>query len=143
MYYQDRIGKEGVNKCHLDKRVLRECEFFHDSAANQMLLNNPFQNFRRARVVPNRFRINDRDWPVRADAQAVGFGAIDQPFRAGEFQFFKPLLQELPGRQALFFRSAFSLGLIGAEKNMSLIFLHAVGFRRRLQFADHISSDES
>ena len=42
------------------------------------------KNRRGAGVIPNSFRIHYGDGTVRADAQAIGFGAIDQRFGANK-----------------------------------------------------------
>src|SRR5438132_1066683 len=100
-----------------------------------MLLDDSFQYFRRAGMIPDSFGINDRNWALRADAKAIGFRPIDQSFRACEFQFFEPLLEEFPRGQALFFRRALGFGLIRAKKNMPMIFLHTKALCRRLNRA--------
>src|ERR1035437_877487 len=64
--------------------IFCEGKFLHDFSADQMFLDDAFQNFRRAGVIPDAFGINDSDWPLRADAEAVGLGAINQRFGTDE-----------------------------------------------------------
>src|SRR5207248_11223375 len=68
---------------------------------------------------------NDGNRTIAADAQAVRFGAIDQWFETNKVQFFEPALKVFPALKANGFRSAFRLGLIGAQKYVTAIFFEA------------------
>src|SRR5215469_10299665 len=59
-------------------RVLGEGEFGYYPALQQVFLDDSLQDLRSAGVVPDTFGIDDRDGALCADAQAVGFCAIDQ-----------------------------------------------------------------
>ena len=102
-----------------------------------MLLNDALQHFRRARVIPDAFGINDRDRPAHANAQTVGLGAIHQRLRPGEVQFLQAPLQKFPRRQARFARAAFRLRRVGAQKNVAAEFFEAERFHGGLQFIFH------
>ena len=65
------------------QRIPGKGKLLNNLPANQMLLNDAFQNIRRAGVIPNAFRINDRNRPMRTNPQAVDLGAIDQRLRPG------------------------------------------------------------
>ena len=67
------------------KRIFCEGKFRHDVAADEMFLDDAFQNFRRAGMIPGAFRINDGDGAACADAEAAGLGAIDERVGADEF----------------------------------------------------------
>src|SRR2546423_838605 len=68
----------------LPARISRETVFFDDSAVDQMLLNDALQHRRGAGVVPSTFGINDGDWPVRADTEAIYLAAVNQRLRSDE-----------------------------------------------------------
>jgi len=116
------------------KRIFRERKFLDDFPVNQMLLNDAFQNFRRATVIPHAFRINDGDRPARADTQAIDLGAIDQRRRPGQAQFLEPVFQKFPRGDGLFARTTFRLGRIGAQKDVPAKFIQPQSFNRILQF---------
>src|ERR1019366_7024708 len=105
--------------------------------ADQVLLDDAFQHFRRAGVIPDAFGINDCDWPAHADAQAVGLGAINQRLRAGEIQFPEPPFQKFPGGQSVLLRATFRLGLVGTKKNVAPEFFDAERFNGGLQLCFH------
>lgn len=46
-----------------------------DLTTDEMPLNDQFQDFGMARVVPHLVRIDDRDGALQADLQAIGFRA--------------------------------------------------------------------
>lgn len=94
--------------------ILRKGKFGNNLSADEMFLDDSFQHGRRTRVIPNRFRINDRDGAMDANTQAIGFRAIDQRFSLGEIQFFQSLFQEFPRLQAGLLCAAFGFGLVRA-----------------------------
>jgi hypothetical protein len=51
--------------------------FLHNLVANQVLLNDPFDDFRGGAVVPDSVGIDDQNWTRRADPEAIGFCAKD------------------------------------------------------------------
>jgi len=57
-----------------------------------MFLNDSFEHFGRAGVVPNGFGVHDRNWTLRANPQAIGFGSVHERFRADKPQFLKTAL---------------------------------------------------
>ena len=68
-------------------------------------------------VIPHALRVNDRDGPLRADSQAVGFAAVDPRFSSHQSEFLQSPFQKLPRRRTLFARAAFaSVG--SAQRNM-------------------------
>ena len=66
------------------------------AAIDQMFLDDAFEHFRRARVVPDAFRIDHRDRAGGADLEAVRLGARDQGLRADETELFEAALEEFP-----------------------------------------------
>ena len=118
------------------QRIFGESERSDRFSADQMFLNDAFKNFRRAAVIPGAFGIDDGDGTARADAEAVGLGAIDERVRAAccaeaflrrrdEVQFLQPVLQKSPRGQSLFARAALRFGGIGAEENVAAEFFQA------------------
>src|SRR5512142_411831 len=87
----------------------------HGMAADQMLLNDALQHYRRARMVPRALGVDDRYRALFADAQTVGLRAVD----VGQVQFRQAPLQILPGFEPFFERAALGLGLVAAEEDMS------------------------
>lgn len=84
-----------------------------------MFLDDAFQHDRGTVVIPRAFGIDDGDGPAHANAQATGFGAIDQRLRADETKFFQPTFQKIPRGQCLFARTAFGFTGIGAKKDVA------------------------
>ena len=103
--------------------------FFHISqlAVEQMALDDLFEHLRRAGVIPNSIRINDRDRPMRADAQAVDLAAINQRLWAHQIELVQPLLEELPRGECLLAWGAVRFGLIGAQENVPAVLFQAQG----------------
>jgi hypothetical protein len=97
-----------------------------------MRLYDFFQYLRAAGVIPDAFGINNRNRPVLADTQAIGFRSI-YPAGAVEVEFTQPPLKILPGFDADFFFTAFRFRLIGAQKNMALYFIKMALCRFLLQ----------
>ena len=120
--------------------VAREGEFSNYASADQMFLNDAFEHFRRAGVIPCPFGINDCDGSICADAKTIGFGAIDQRFGADKAQFLEPLLEKLPRRIALFLRATFRFRLVCAQKNVALIMFQPQFVHTFVQFAVHQAS---
>ena len=87
-----------------------------------MLLNDAFQDGRRAGAVPDAIGIDDGDGALEADAEAVGFRAVNQRLGAGEVKFFQTALQIFPGFQTLLFGAAFWVSLVGAEEDVAFEF---------------------
>lgn len=70
-------------------------------------------------MIPHPVRIYDRDRPVLADSKTVGLRAVNisAPRKP---EFFKPVLQEIPGSQSDLLRATLGLGLITAQENVTL-----------------------
>ena len=70
-------------------------------------------------MIPYPVRIYDRDRPVLADSKTVGLRAVNisAPRKP---EFFKPVLQEIPGSQSDLLRATLGLGLITAQENVTL-----------------------
>ena len=99
-----------------------------------MLLDDSLQNLRRARVIPNAFRINDRDGAMRANAKTIRFRAKNRRFLIpGQLQLLQPILQKLPRLEPLFLRATFWLRLIGAKEDVPLDFVDPQRFNLLFQ----------
>ena len=64
--------------------IARNTGVGHNLPADEVLLDDPFQHFRSAGVIPGALGIDDRDRPAGADLQAVCLRAKDAAV-AGEF----------------------------------------------------------
>src|SRR5947209_3919453 len=115
-------------------RVLREGVLLDHLAADQMLLDDLFEHFGRAGMIPNSLRVNDRDRTMNAHPQAIDFASMDQWLGPGQVEFFKPLLQIFPGGQRLLAGRTVRLGLIGAKENVALVAAQPKGLCCFFQF---------
>lgn len=113
--------------------------FFHHTTPNQMFLNDALQHGRGAGVVPNRFRVHDRNRAVQAHAQAVGFGAVNQWSGAVEFEFFETALEVFPRFKARLAGATFWFGLICAQEDVTPVVFHAQRIHRALQLGQCIA----
>lgn len=86
-------------------------------AANQMLLNDSFEDRWIALRVPGTFGINDRNGSAFTDPKAVGFAAIN-PSLLGKTEPLQALLEVFPRHEGTVFRTALRLGLITAQENV-------------------------
>src|SRR6266446_1012369 len=89
--------------------------------AYQVFLDDPFEDLGGAGVIPDAFRIHDRDGAVHAHAQAIDLAPVDQRFRACEFQILQSLLQKFPRGERLLPGRALGLGLVCAKENVPLV----------------------
>ena len=72
------------------KWISRKDKLIHYATADQMFLNDAFQNLRRAGVIPRAFRVNDSDRTMHTDAEAIRFCAKNDRFGAfGQAEFFE------------------------------------------------------
>ena len=67
-----------------------ESVFGDNLAFDEVLLDDLFEDFGSAGVIPDGFGIDDGDGASGADAEAIDFAAIDERFRAGQVEFFEP-----------------------------------------------------
>jgi hypothetical protein len=67
------------------KRAGEEAQICDRAPGDEVLLDDAFESLRRAAPVPDALRVDDRDRPVGADAQAVGdrLVAAEQDVAAG------------------------------------------------------------
>jgi hypothetical protein len=117
--------------------IFREGILLDGFSVDEMLLDDAFEHFGRARVIPNAFRIDDGDRSLCADAEAIDFASIDQRLRANEVQFLEPLFQVVPRLQAALLRRAFGLGLVGAQENVPPVLFQTERLGEVMQFARH------
>ena len=89
----------------------------NDVPADEMFLDDALDRGRIAVSVPGAFRIDDRDGPAFADAQAVRFRAQDAALLR-QSQLLQSPFEKIPRVDAAIFLAAFRIGLIAAEKNV-------------------------
>ena len=118
--------------CSVNRDYPVDCEsiFFDNPSLDQMLLDDPFKDRRRAGVIPDCLRVYDGNRTLNADPQAIGFSPVNQRVGADEVKFFQTLLQILPRLKAFLFRSAIRLRLVGAQKNVTAVFFQSERFDR-------------
>src|SRR5882762_7440963 len=73
----------------------------HRLAVYQVMLDDLFQDLRRAGVIPDAIRIDHRDGTVLADAQAIDLAAVNQRLWADQVELFETRLQEFPRDERL------------------------------------------
>lgn len=78
-----------------------------------MLLNDAFENFGRARVIPNAIGVDDCDGPLDAHAQAICFSSADAAFFR-KTKLFESMLEILPRLKPFLHLAALWLRLIAA-----------------------------
>jgi hypothetical protein len=87
-----------------------------------MLLDDAFEDFGGAGVVPGAFGVNDGDGAADADAEAIGLGAVDEGLGADEVEFLEAFFEVFPGFDAGFAVAAFGVFGFGAEEDVALVF---------------------
>lgn len=102
-----------------------------------MFLNNTFEVFGRAGMIPDGVGINSGNGALGADSKAVGLGAVDESLGAAELEFGEALFEELPGGHAFFVAAAFCFGGGGAEEDVLLVSVEVKGLGGGLQDVGH------
>ncbi len=99
-------------------------EILHRLAADQVLLDDPFEHVLGAGMVPDPVRPDERDRPGGADLQAIGLAPLDPAAsfapRSRQSQLFETLFQVFPGSLALLPAAALLLFRKRAEENVAL-----------------------
>ena len=93
--------------------------------ADEMLLDDLLQHFRRAAVIPHALGIDNGNGAAYADAQAVGACAEDEGVWADEAQFLEARLEEFPRGGTRFAWAAFGIVGVHAEEDVAAIFFKA------------------
>src|SRR5690625_3952575 len=114
--HKEQAVTGSANRCSVEW-VLKNHILFDRLPADQVLLYNPLQNLRTARVIPGPFGIDYSNRAAHADSETVGFGAVDATLTV-ELQLFEPLFQIRPCLQADLFFAAFRFGLIRTNKDV-------------------------
>ncbi len=99
-------------------------ELFDDLAVDQMLLDNPLEDWWVTLTVPGAFGIDHRDGAPQTNAKAIRLGPKDAT-GLGEFQLIQAFLQVVPRRQRSCFVTAFWLRLIAAQEDVALYLVDA------------------
>jgi len=90
-------------------------------------LNDTLEVLRGAGVVPGGIGIDDGDGAAGADAEAVGFGAMNEGLWAAELEFGEAFFEKLPGSHAFPKGAAFGLGGSGTEEDVLLVAVEVEG----------------
>ena len=85
--------------------------------ADQVFLNDAFNNFGSTGVIPCTIRVNQHDGPFFAYTQAINLAAVDAAF-TGQIEFVKPFLKVIPGCQSVLFAAALRVGLVTADEDV-------------------------
>ena len=116
----ERNRRSGEFTSHDSTQPLLHDEMFADHlAADQMLLNNPFQYGRVTAGVPGSFGVYDCHGATETDSETVGLRAKHAPAPT-QAQFTQTLFEVIPGEERPFTFAALGLGLIATEKNVTL-----------------------
>ena len=83
-----------------------------------MLLDNPFKHRRIALSIPGALGVDDRNRSTFANTQTVRLRS-ENTATSGETELLQPLLEVVPGAQASLFVTAFGIGLVAAEQNVT------------------------
>ena len=102
-----------------------------------MFLDDAFQHFWPARVIPDAFGINDRNRPANADAQAVGLRAKNQRSAPSSLIPSTAALK-IPTRPGSFRARNIWFGRVGAKKNVTPEFFDAKRFHGGFQLIGHV-----
>src|SRR3972149_11989730 len=94
------------------------------AAANEVLLDDPFENDRIALAVPRALRIDRVDRTALADAEAVGLGTQDAPL-LGQSKLFQTPLEKLPSHEPALLVTALWRRLIAAQQHVPTGCRHA------------------
>lgn len=93
-------------------------------STDQMFLNDPLENFRRAVTVPGTLRIDDGDRPLYAHLKTVRFRAVDAAV-PDQSQLNQALLQIVPRDEAVGVLRTFRRGLVAAQHDVPANSMHA------------------
>jgi len=108
--------------------VLGEGVFFDGDSLEDVFLEDAFDDFGGAGVVPGAVGVDDGDGALGAGAEAVGFGAEEVWGGAGgEAEFGDAAFEVVPGVDAGLFGAAFGFGLVGAEEEVAASGVEAEG----------------
>jgi hypothetical protein len=108
------------------QRIPREAQILHDTTTDQVFLDDALRVLRRNLPIPRALRVNDRNRPSRADAQALTLCSIEGPVGSRDVELLHPALQIEPGLLPLF-----EIAAIGAETNEQVARQLADAKRRR------------
>ena len=89
-------------------------------AADEVFIDDPFQDCGRRRAIPDTFRVDHCDRTLLADPETVCLRTVNTSFRVSQPQFSEPLLQIIPGQVRRISGSTLRLRLVGTEKDMPL-----------------------
>jgi hypothetical protein len=84
-----------------------------------MTLDDPFQVFRRAVVIPGALRVDNGDRPLFANLQAARFGAVDAGLGFGEAQVSEAAFEEIPAGHGVGRGGTLGFFLFGTEEDMT------------------------
>lgn len=105
----------------MDAKLGTDLEVGDGLTFDEVFLDDAFEVFGGAGMIPNGIGVNDGDGSLGADAEAIGLGAVDEGVGAAEFEFGEAGFEELPSGEADFRRAAFGLGGGGAEEDVPLV----------------------
>lgn len=96
----------------------------HDLIADEMFLNDSFDDFGSCGFIPNAVGVDHHNWALVADAEAIGFGAKDAAGAIGrgliESEVLEAFFQVIPGDETRGFVATKRFGLVGADENVAI-----------------------
>src|SRR5262245_57964351 len=120
------------------QRMRRDQMVLDDPAADEVFVDDAFENGRIALPIPRPFRIDDGNRPAFTDSQAVRLRPQDAA-PIGQPELLEPPLEEVPGHQAAFLVATLRRRLVAAEKDVPRRDRHADRCRdRSLRVSRHL-----
>jgi len=81
-------------------------------------------------MIPDCFRVNDGDWAVHTDAQAIRLRPIYQRSGSSQPEFLEAGFKKFPGAQTDLVRAALWFRLVGAKEDVPFESLQPQAFDR-------------
>jgi hypothetical protein len=97
--------------------MLEDEILLHQTAPNEVFLNDPLQHRRIAVMVPRAFGVHDGDRPTLANAKAIRLRPIDAPV-LGETELFEATLQVIPRFQGARLVTTLGFCLVTTEEDV-------------------------
>ena len=108
-------------------------------AADEVFLDDAFEVFGVAGVIPDGLWVNDCDGAADADAEAVGFATMDDGLGAAEFELVEAFFEKFPGDGSGDVIAAFCFVRGGAEEDVFFVAVEVEGVGGFLEFGHDFS----
>ncbi len=106
-------------------------------ASDEVFLDDAFEVFGIAGMIPNGIGVDYGDGAADADAEAVGLCAMDEGLGAAEFEFVESFFEEFPGDGSGDVITAFCFVGGGTEEDVLLVAVEVEGLGGVLELVGH------